>query len=1077
MRMAGTAESPLKPRYQILKENINKKLQAGLSDLSDLELRCLGEEPFRQQDSYLAMLRGSGATGARMFDRPRAGLVEDKLDGFVQQKELYYVCDAQLLELSRIDQQHQLKELAAMLKDPYPVAILKDKTRQHYFVDHIDPTALSDLSLLSDVALRVLGSVPIHHQRDVIKQLQKDDNILPTSREKFNRAVLPKTLRDEVPDLSDAEVYDLSQLNTDKERISAVDRLRIKFGREPTWNVVPAKARSAKKSTKDLKTAAPAPTTVMDLDDADDEDELDFTLITTARRAKNVAMNFKVSKSLIAVLVCGDLRSGNISTIVACSRNSKKRIFDMEALAKDGYNLSTSTFGNLLQSEERVKVMHDSRAASDALKKLGITLRGVFDTGVGRMVHGWDKAPTVSDTLEDVFSVYAPEVVLPAAPVKKGSQSVMDKKEMWTYAASVAAELPNVALAMMPSLETTGESFKDPDVADEDDELDFTLVTTTSQANKVGAKLRSNKSNLLAVRVCGDLCRTGKISAIVACSLKGKARVFDLEALAEDGFDLALSSLGTLLQSKQPVKVMHDCRAASDALKTHAGITLRGVFDTAVAWDMVQWDTALTVSLEDVFAEYAPRVVLPARSAANSADSPLEQRACALLEEEEQLEEGRSAMDEQEEMWTYEAVVAEELTNVALEMTPKLEKARKSFKERCDMQLEDFRSWPGQRVDHYGMGIRVPVEFIRGKLCAVDAPIPWNEEEADDAGTLLDVLPEQIVMALAMDFGHSSATFSLIAEVVLGLGRKPEVRKRSLDTGRLEVKEVGRSVVSAEDLSYVIDKIGEGSFNMQERAGIEGTLHRISRTRNLVGQTVALNMRIGRPSQRLARLLTDLISSGDSILLLGPPGVGKTTLLRGCAKVMSRTRNTVIVDPTGEIAGCGNACHPSVGRAWKDMGYSSTPLDRSGVRQLAMTRALENMMPQVLVVDEIGTQGEANAAKTIGQRGVQLLATAHGRTLQDLMGNPELHKLFGGLRPATLGDDNPRYKKTKRKSITERGGPSVFTKLVEIHSPSTVIVHEDLGRAVDKVLSKEPLSVQVRTLDADCAMYVEHQER
>jgi len=389
----------------------------------------------------------------------------------------------------------------------------------------------------------------------------------------------------------------------------------------------------------------------------------------------------------------------------------------------------------------------------------------------------------------------------------------------------------------------------------------------------------------------------------------------------------------------------------------------------------------------------------------------------------------------------------------------------------------------GQRAEFFELNQRVPIGFDEhGSLYVLDearpdrrpGSDPLEEAAARELECMLMMLPEAIRKAVRR---HMKKNTGGLVEVVLGIGRPPEVRWRAPGDARLRIQYLGGcSEVSKADVRHVEALIGSGSFNLQDRAGIEGTLHRVSATRNAAGEVVILTIRVGRHSRLSAQLVADIVLGSDSVLFLGPPGVGKTTLLRACAEMTARTRSTVVVDPTGEIAGCGDAAHPAVGRAWKDMAYSRTVVDRSEARRMAMGRALENMLPQVLVVDEIGTPGEAKAARTIGERGVQLVATAHGRTLYDLLANGELRDLIGGLRQVTLGDDNPRVKKGKRKNISERASKPVFPVLVELRSPTCMAVHTDVARAVDDILEGTQPVVQLRTRDEHGAMFVEKVE-
>ena len=326
------------------------------------------------------------------------------------------------------------------------------------------------------------------------------------------------------------------------------------------------------------------------------------------------------------------------------------------------------------------------------------------------------------------------------------------------------------------------------------------------------------------------------------------------------------------------------------------------------------------------------------------------------------------------------------------------------------------------------------------------APRP-RRESIDDLGLLLKALPPDIFEAV-----RALTDPSQLIEVVMDLGRKPEARFTNGEVTLLD-REIGEA-----DIEYVVDHIG--TFGDDNRAGIERTLHRISAIRNRTGKIVGLTCRIGRAVYGTIEIINDFVESGKSILIMGRPGIGKTTMLREAARVLAEDhgKRVVVVDTSNEIAGDGDIPHPAIGRARRMQ--VKTP----SVQHEVMIEAVENHMPEVIVIDEIGTELEAHAARTIAERGVQLIGTAHGNNLDNLMLNPTLTDLIGGIQTVTLGDEEARRRRSQ-KSVLERKAPPTFDVIVEILDRERVTVHSDVAETVDAMLRGDPVSAELRWRD------------
>ena len=323
----------------------------------------------------------------------------------------------------------------------------------------------------------------------------------------------------------------------------------------------------------------------------------------------------------------------------------------------------------------------------------------------------------------------------------------------------------------------------------------------------------------------------------------------------------------------------------------------------------------------------------------------------------------------------------------------------------------------------------------------------------DDLDALLDVLPATV--RHSVEKANDSEN---LLEIILDLGRVPTARFVEREISLRDVE------VSRDEIDYVDERVGD--FDADNRSGIERTLHRISAIRNRRGAVVGLTLRVGRAVYGTVDIIQDNIESGKSVLILGRPGVGKTTLLREAARILAENKRVVIVDTSNEIGGDGDVPHPAVGKA-RRMQVREPMLQHE-----VMIEAVENHNPEVIVIDEIGRELEAHAARTIAERGVQLIGTAHGQTLDNLLLNPTLSDLVGGIEAVTLSDEEARRRGTQ-KTVLERRAPPTFDVLIEIQTRDRFAVHTEIMMAVDALLRGFPIPPEIRTRDSDGRIKVE----
>ena len=323
-----------------------------------------------------------------------------------------------------------------------------------------------------------------------------------------------------------------------------------------------------------------------------------------------------------------------------------------------------------------------------------------------------------------------------------------------------------------------------------------------------------------------------------------------------------------------------------------------------------------------------------------------------------------------------------------------------------------------------------------------------NMEFQNDLNKLLQVMPPKVVSFLTAE------SLNDVIEIVLDVGRPPEVRHSG---GKID--KLGDIAVDDEDINFVISHIQD--FTHDNRSGIPGTLHRISAIRNRQGKVIGLTCRIGRVVTGTIACIKDFCTQGKSILFLGPPGVGKTTKLREISRLVADElgKRVVIVDTSNEIAGDGDVPHPAVGSS-RRMQVAQPELQKD-----IMIEAVENHTPEVIVVDEIGTEAEAQAARTIAERGVMLIATAHGNCLESLIKNPTLSDLVGGIQSVTLGDDEAK-RRASQKTVLEREKQPTFDIVIEITDRNTLAVYKNTSEAVDYILRGWPIRPEIRKVDS-----------
>nr|YP_010443851.1 Ycf45 [Vacuolaria virescens]UTE94738.1 Ycf45 [Vacuolaria virescens] len=324
----------------------------------------------------------------------------------------------------------------------------------------------------------------------------------------------------------------------------------------------------------------------------------------------------------------------------------------------------------------------------------------------------------------------------------------------------------------------------------------------------------------------------------------------------------------------------------------------------------------------------------------------------------------------------------------------------------------------------------------------------------EDLNQLIEILPNFLKLSLK----NNSNRFNLI-EIVMDLGRRPE--GRFLNGSEY----LSQRIISSQDLDFCTKKLK--NFSNDNRSGIEKTLHRVSCIRNRKGNIIGLSCRVGRALFGTISIVRDLLESSESILILGKPGVGKTTTIREVARVLSDEleKRVVIVDTSNEIGGNSDIPHSGIGKARR------MQVSKSELQHNVMVEAVENHTPEVIIVDEIGSELEVLAARTIAERGVQLIGTVHGNCLENLIKNPILTDIVGGITNVTLSDEEAKRRKTQ-KNILERKASPAFQIAIEINQKTKWFIHENISQSVDFLLQKQNPFLQSRILEGNNKVFI-----
>jgi stage III sporulation protein AA len=538
-------------------------------------------------------------------------------------------------------------------------------------------------------------------------------------------------------------------------------------------------------------------------------------------------------------------------------------------------------------------------------------------------------------------------------------------------------------------------------------------------------------------------------------SVPRQAYLFDIQTVPT-----MLIALEPILTSNEIIKIVHDARQEYHDLLSKYYITLTNIFDTQVAYQILH-KTDVCIELNQILQTYTEVETATNR---NPWEGHLLTSANQFYYCAEKVVHLLDAFEAMENRVNINMILHFSLTRCHLVQVETPSCSAYGDDEEQDNQEEEEEEEYSSRVSLFDSNAEMDEEK-QGSVETTMFPPPGlllrarSEKELDK---LINILPERIQLAYQSELDENA---NKVIEFVFDIGRKPSVSLRLDSTVRRFPKDlVSCSEITREDIDQIVSRLGE--FTSDNRCGLDGTLHRISRKVNKQGIPIALTIRVGRMIQGSTQLITDLIKTRKSVLLIGMPGVGKTTLLREYARVLASETEGVrveVVDTSNEIAGEGDIPHASIGRARRMM-----VSDRK-VQHMTMIEAVQNHTPECLIVDEIGTKEEARACCDITQRGVQLVGTAHGTDLQQLLENPELNILLGGVHSVILGDEERARRNLRTKTVLERKGPCAFDCAIELRSLHCWIVYQNLPDTIDTLLQSadklDEMIIEVRRVN------------